>query len=173
MHVRNVHRRVVDRVERVTQLLDRLASDDDELWPRDRWPAMALDRPLQVGARGGHGPVRYWVELYEPGRRVRFRFTRPRGFDGFHDLHVVDDNDTAELVHVLDASMHGLARLSWPLLFRPLHDALIEDLLDNAQGRGARGNLRRTDSLVGWRRRWIEWCHASRWTRPRSRRTVH
>jgi hypothetical protein len=29
--------------------------------------------------------------------------------------------------------MVGPARLSWPLVFRPLHDALLEDALDNAE----------------------------------------
>ena len=28
---------------------------------------------------------------------------------------------------------HGVARLSWPLIFRPLHDALMEDALTCAE----------------------------------------
>jgi hypothetical protein len=139
MTVRNVHRRRLDTVQdvhRARELLDGLGTDRDRLWPRDRWPAMRLDRPLQVGARGGHGPVRYWVEHYEPGSRVRFRFERPRGLHGFHEFHVVaDPTGTGELVHVLEARLTGLAHLTWPLSFRPLHDALIEDSLDNARPR--------------------------------------
>ena len=38
------------------RLLDGLSAADDRLWPKDRWPAMRFDRPLKVGARGGHGP---------------------------------------------------------------------------------------------------------------------
>lgn len=38
--------------------------------------------------------------------------------------------------------MTGLARLSWPLVFRPLHDALIENVLDNA-ARHVTGHLER------------------------------
>lgn len=45
---------------------------------------MRLDRPLDVGASGGHGPVRYVVDAHEPGRSVRFRFTDPSGFHGHH-----------------------------------------------------------------------------------------
>jgi hypothetical protein len=137
MNVRNVHRRRLadaEGVRRVGGLLDALAGDHDRLWPRDRWPAMRFDRPLQVGARGGHGPVRYWVEHYEPGRRVRFRFERPRGFHGFHEFHLVTDpSGGGEVVHVVEARLTGTARLSWPLVFRPLHDALIEQALDNAE----------------------------------------
>jgi hypothetical protein len=131
VRVRNVHRRAVDDVDAVGALLDGLGSDDDRLWPRDRWPAMRLDRPLQAGARGGHGPIRYRVELYEPKRRVRFRFERPRGFDGFHEFCLVE-RDPPALEHLLEAHMTGAARLSWPLVFRPLHDDLIEDALTNA-----------------------------------------
>jgi hypothetical protein len=137
MNIRNVHRRRLadaQSVRRVGGLLDSLASERDRLWPRDRWPAMRFDRPLQVGARGGHGPVRYWVEHYEPGQRVRFRFERPRGLHGFHEFHLVTDaSDGGELVHLVEARLTGTARLSWPLVFRPLHDALIEQALDNAE----------------------------------------
>jgi hypothetical protein len=137
MNVRNVHRRRLAGAAGVRQvggLLDALAGDHDRLWPRDHWPAMRFDRPLQVGARGGHGPVRYWVEHYEPGQRVRFRFERPRGFHGFHEFHLVTDpSGGGELVHVVGARLTGTARLSWPLVFRPLHDALIEQALDNAE----------------------------------------
>ncbi len=30
-------------------------------------------------------------------------------------------------------STHGLAVLSWPLVYRPMHDALIEDSLATAE----------------------------------------
>lgn len=120
-----------------------LGSDADQLWPGDRWPRLRLDGPLGVGARGGHGPIRYRVESYEPSQRVRFRFERPRGFDGVHEFSVVVEGTApAQLVHVLEADMSGLARLSWPLVFRSLHDALIEDALDNAE-RQVTGQLQR------------------------------
>ena len=143
MRVRNVHRRTIGSPERLGALLDALASEEDRLWPGDRWPRLRLDGRLRVGARGGHGPVRYQVELYEPSRRVRFRFERPRGFDGVHEFCVVvDGQGPAQLVHVLEARMTGAARLSWPLVFRPLHNALIEDALDNAERHGT-GQLQR------------------------------
>lgn len=143
MHVHNVHRRTIGSPEQLGALLDALASDADRLWPGDRWPRLRLNGPLAVGSRGGHGPVRYRVEQYEPMRRVRFRFERPLGFDGFHEFRVIADHEApAQLVHVLDARMSSTARLSWPLVFRPLHDALIEDALDNAE-RHAAGQLQR------------------------------
>jgi hypothetical protein len=157
VRVRNVHRRAVDDVAAVGELLDGLGSVGDRLWPRDRWPAMRLDRPLEVGARGGHGPIGYRVELYEPKRRVRFRFERPRGFDGFHEFSLVE-GDPPTLEHVLQAEMTGAARLSWPLLFRPLHNDLIEDALANAaSGPGPRD--------------WSPTTRVLRWTLERVRQT--
>jgi hypothetical protein len=134
MVVRNVHEReLACAATRAGALIDTLASRDDRLWPHDRWPAMRLDRPLQVGAAGGHGPVRYVVEAYEPGRRVRFRFTGPRGFHGWHEFAVHASSGGCRLVHVLEMNARGPARISWPVVYRPLHDALVEDALDRAE----------------------------------------
>lgn len=96
---------------------------------------MKLDRPLGVGAKGGHGPVRYTVVGYAPGRWVRFRFTGPRGFHGFHE-YVVEESEDGGVVlnHLLAMRVRELARLTWPLFWRWLHDALIEDSLDRAEG---------------------------------------
>lgn len=89
---------------------------------------MKFDRPLGVGAIGGHGPIRYTVEAYERSRSVRFRFTGPRGFDGTHAFElVVVSADETRLRHVLAMEARGRAALTWPLVFRPLHDALVED----------------------------------------------
>ena len=85
MTTRNVHERVLSLTPaEVGAIVDSLASADDPLWPHDRWPPMRFDRPLTVGAIGGHGPIRYTVEEYEPGRMIRFRFTGPPGFHGGH-----------------------------------------------------------------------------------------
>jgi hypothetical protein len=104
--------------------------------PRASWPAMRLDRPLSVGARGGHGPIRYEVTEYEPGRSVVFRFRAPRGFVGTHTFEIAEtgvDGRSATLRHVVQMDLEGPARLAWPLVYRWLHDALVEDALDNAE----------------------------------------
>jgi hypothetical protein len=141
MAVLNVHqRRLAVSPDEAGSLIDSLAGPDDRLWPHHAWPPMRFDRPLAVGAVGGHGPIRYVVSHYVPGQWIRFRFTGPRGFDGFHELTVSTQDDGTLLRHTLSMRLHGWARLSWPLVFRPLHDALIEDGLDRAGvvGRPAR-----------------------------------
>ncbi|MEV7614426.1 SRPBCC family protein [Streptomyces sp. NPDC089799] len=136
MGVHNVHERLLAATEsEVGELLDTLASGDgDRLWPVPHWPRMEFDHPLGPGAVGGHGPVRYTVAGYAPGRWIRFEFTGPRGFHGFHELAVLPAGpDRARLHHTLSMSTRGAARLTWPLAWRPLHDACLEDGLDRAE----------------------------------------
>ncbi|MGW1738370.1 SRPBCC family protein [Nocardia sp. NPDC001965] len=134
MAVVDIHRRHLPvPVGAVSALMDSLAAADDALWPVHCWPAMRFDRPLDAGAVGGHGPVRYTVEHYVPGRWVRFRFTGPRGFDGFHEFTVAPTPAGADLIHLLAMNVRGRARLTWPLAYRWMHDALLEDCLDRAE----------------------------------------
>ncbi len=71
IRIRNVHaRRFVASIDRIGALIDSLAAEHDDLWPRDWWPPIRLDGPLRVGARGGHARVRHFVEDYfapQPG----------------------------------------------------------------------------------------------------------
>jgi len=94
---------------------------------------MAFDRPLETDAKGGHGPIRYFVEEYQPGRQVTFRFTKPDGFHGTHGFKVTPRESECELHHALEMTVSGSALLTWPLVFRPLHDALLEDGLDKVE----------------------------------------
>lgn len=132
--VRNTHERHVRaRPEQLGALLDGLAGPEDRLWPAGAWPPLRLDRPLAVGAAGGHGPIRYAVEAYTPGTLVRFRFTPSMGVDGTHTFHVLPEGGGSVLRHELAATPSGRMRLAWPVVVRWLHDALIEDLLDRAE----------------------------------------
>jgi hypothetical protein len=149
LRVRNVHeRRMSAPRERVGELLDSLSGSEDRLWPFESWPPMRLRPSLRVGAVGGHGPIRYRVEDYEAGVRVTFGFTGPRGFHGTHRFEVVADADCTILRHRIDMRATGMGLLSWPLVFGPLHDALIEDCLDKAEG-GLKGE---TAPHLGWSR---------------------
>ena len=154
MHVHNLHvRRLPAGETEVGALIDSLAGENDRLWPAD-WPPMRFDRPLGVGAAGGHGPVRYHVVGHQPGRWVRFRFTGPRGFDGFHEFTVHPGGEATDLHNLLSMRTRGRAVLSWPLLWRPLHDAALEDCLDRAE-RQLTGTVRRPA-------RWSRWVRALR-----------
>lgn len=126
MPVYNVHERLLP--DAAGSLID----DLDQIWP-EVWPRMWLDRPMAVGASGGHGLIRYTVDSYVPGEWVRFRVTAPRGFVGFHEFTSHDAPGGTVLRHTIAMSLHGSARLIWPLAIRWLHDAMIEDILDRAE----------------------------------------
>jgi len=157
MRIHNVHERLIEAPElEVGRLLDSLASPEDQLWPTDRWPRMVLDGPLGPGASGGHGPIRYVVEAYEPGRSVRFRFTRPPGFVGHHcfELEAVSADQT-RLRHSIEMHAHGLTWLKWALVIRHLHDALLEDALDRAETSLGAGLPQQRHSLRVCALRWM------------------
>jgi len=157
MKILNVHERELQASpDRVGALVDSLASRDDALWPKYAWPRMEFDRPLSVGARGGHGPIRYFVEEYVPGESIKFRFTGPKGFDGFHGYkRIKTTGNTVVLRHTLEMTTHGRAILSWPAVYRPMHDALIEDSLATAEA--SLGQAPRVQSWSLWVRflRWV------------------
>ncbi len=156
MRVLSIHERELQaKSAEVGALIDSLASPQDALWPKDAWPRMEFDRPLQVGATGGHGLIRYFAEEYKPGQSVRFRFTRPKGFSGYHGYEVLaQPNETTLLRHTLKMTTRGRATFSWLLLFRPMHDALLEDSLAVAQA---------SLGLTPHMKPWSYWVRFLRW----------
>lgn len=135
MKVINIHQRSYDVApEKVGALIDTLSSANDRLWPHHSWPEMKFDRPLSVGAAGGHGPVGYTVEEYQPGSFITFRFSKPTGFDGIHTFELLDDaSGSVVLRHTIDMDARGSGIIIWALMIRPMHDALLEDCLATAE----------------------------------------
>ena len=135
MKVVNVHQRLLyASPAQVGALIDSLASPADVLWPGRAWPRMRFDRPLAVGAAGGHGPIRYTVESYLPGQSIRFRFTAPTGFDGWHGFEVLEATHShCVLEHRIEMKARGRGLLTWVLAVKHLHNACVEDALSQAQ----------------------------------------
>lgn len=130
--VLNVHRRVLPgKPGDAEPLLRSLASHEDRLWPGHRWWPQRFDGGLVAGSKGGHGPVKYKVESVTP-RQVVYRFPRRGWFRGTHRFDLREHPAGAELVHTLEGTLHGRGLVLWPLLVRPLHDALVEDVLAQA-----------------------------------------
>ncbi|MEV0129846.1 SRPBCC family protein [Dactylosporangium sp. NPDC050688] len=148
--MRNVQRRTIDApMDRLGALLDRVAAPDGPLWPAPAWPPMRFDRPLGPGATGGHGMIRYTVVEHVPGRLLRCRFDPAIGVVGEHELRLEPAGRGTALVHVIDGRLTGGMRLWWPLAVRWLHEALLQDLLDNAE-RAATGTVRRPARWSWW-----------------------
>ena len=89
---------------------------------------------LKVGAKGGHGPIRYTIEIFHPGEIIQFRFDKPQGFNGVHRFEIIElDSQNTFLKHSIDMKTNLRATLIWYITIKWLHDALIEDLLDRVE----------------------------------------
>jgi len=114
------------------------------MWPRGRWPEL---RPEGIGF------LRHELLEHERGRSRRYRITGPDGFTGWHGWDVRANGATV-LRHVVEAECRGLARLGWPLVIQPIHNALHEDVLDRAEA-AVGGSPRGTE--------WSRWVRFLRW----------
>jgi hypothetical protein len=135
MKILNVHSRTINRPkEEIAQVLATLASKDDKVWPVKSWPRIYFGGDNRIGSEGGHGPVRYVIERFDPKGVFQFRFLRPKGFNGIHKFEIkpITDQQT-EVVHTISMTTKGMATLQWYVVIRPLHDALLEDLLDRVE----------------------------------------
>ena len=152
--IHNVHQReIAAPVTEVGGILDTLGSDDDRLWARDIWVAepVVFDRPLGVGAKGGHGSIRYSVVAYELGRRIVFEFAPEGGLAGTHRFELEPlGPDRCRLTHVLEAETSHWLRPLVPFLIG-WHDAMVETAMDRAQLE-ATGSLERRTRIPIWLR---------------------
>ncbi|MFI4967550.1 MAG: SRPBCC family protein [Gammaproteobacteria bacterium] len=132
MNVLNVHkRRLYTRPEDAWQLIANLGGKHDLLWP-DHWPGIHFDRQLGLGAIGRHGLIGYYVEQYSPPELIRFRVTAPKAFDGYHEFRILPQTDSVIFRHTVHIRTHGAATWLWLLVISPLHDAMVEDIMDRA-----------------------------------------
>jgi len=115
------------------------------------------DDPVRSSlGHGGHRRARthrYFVEEYRPGSS---HFTGPRGFDGFHAYEVVSTPGVPVVLrHPLKIATFGFASLSWPIAYRPMHDALVEGSLATAEASLGQSPDVRPWSLWGRFLRWV------------------
>lgn len=130
-----MHFRVIKQpIEKVAKLMETLSKDDDKVWPHENWPAMKFKGGIRVGAKGRHGPIRYQVEKYNPKECIRFRFTSPKGFIGTHEFSIEEMSEYETMItHTIDIRTKGKDTLSWLIVVRAMHDALLEDCLDKIE----------------------------------------
>ncbi|MFC4942508.1 SRPBCC family protein [Pseudonocardia sp. GCM10023141] len=154
--VHNAHQRALPvPAARVGALLDRMGRPGDPLWPAPDWSPMVLQGPLAVGVKGHHGPIRYHVSRYLPGREIEFTFAAGVGVRGTHTLTVEPTGPQAcVLRHDVTGRLHGPMLAVWPLAMCWLHNACVEDLLDRAETVLGTGPARP--------RRWSRWVRLLR-----------
>lgn len=157
MRISNKHTRTICKpINEVADLMASLSSNNDKLWPHEKWSPMKFDRELSVGATGGHGPIRYVVTEYKPGQKINFEFLAPSSFIGNHWFEIEEkDEKRTEITHTINMNVAGSAIVLWLMIIRPMHDALIEDSFDKAEL-----NL----GLAVQRKQWSFWVRLLRWT---------
>jgi len=135
MKVINVHTRLLP-VSRssVWEKIEKLSSRQDPVWPFERWPRMILHPGLIVGAKGGHGPIRYQVEEINLNHGIKFRFLSPSGFHGFHTLKIEGDEISLKVIHEINMETSFTSSFIWLFVIKHLHDALIEDAFTKLEG---------------------------------------
>jgi len=135
MKVLNVHKRIINQPKNdVAEILKTLATKNDKIWPKEIWPPMKFKDGIKVGAKGGHGPIRYSVEKYNPNKIIQFRFLKPNGFKGIHKFEINElSYEKTEIKHTIDIKTVGKGILIWILGIRSLHNALIEDGFDKLE----------------------------------------
>ncbi len=135
MKVTNIHKRIIHQPkDEVAHVFNTLASDDDRFWPTEKWPPMIFKQGKVEGAVGGHGPIRYSIQRYEPGNYIEFKFIKPDGFLGVHTFLLSElEPGKTEIQHKIEMKLAGKGVLTWYLAVKWLHDALLEDCLDKIE----------------------------------------
>ena len=135
MKVLNIHKRTINQPKiKVAELLKTLSTENDRIWPKEKWPEMKFKGGINIGAKGGHGPIRYSVEKYNPNEIIEFRFSKPNGFNGIHKFEINElTNEKTEIKHTISMNTVGRGTLIWILAIRSLHNALIEDGFDKLE----------------------------------------
>ena len=134
MDVINIHKRIIEQpVTEVATLFTTLSTENDMMLATNRWSLMKLDKGLQVGSKGGHGLIKYFVTEYQLEKSITFQFDMT-GFEGFHRFSLIQlGSDKTELSHTINMTTTGSATLKWALAIRWLHDAYIEDGFDKVE----------------------------------------
>lgn len=135
MRVINIHKRNIHQPkQKIIELIETLSTDEDKVWPIKSWPAIRLMDGLKEGSQGGHGSIRYSVHKYVSGKLILFKFSEPKGFNGFHKFEITEiENDLTEVMHTIEMNTSGTGIFTWVVVIRWLHDALIEDTFDNIE----------------------------------------
>jgi hypothetical protein len=135
MKIINTHQRKYEHpIDKISKIFESLSSTKDMMWPHERWSPMTLEQGLNVGSSGGHGPIKYFVSQYNPGRNVEFTFIEPSGFRGIHKFELNETiNNSCLLKHQIKMNVSFKGFILWYFAIKWLHDALIEDCFDKVQ----------------------------------------
>jgi hypothetical protein len=125
MKISNCHQRTVAAPP---ERLAALVADFDRVWPAEIAPA---PRP-QGGGRYDAG-LMLWEEFDRPGAARAFRVVRPDALLAEHWFELEPAEGGTMLRHIIEGHAHGKYEAIWRDRIEPLHDRILEALLDNVE----------------------------------------
>ena len=132
MKVRNRHERMVAAPPaRIAALI----ADFDGVWPTQIAPA-----PRRQGHRLYDAGLMLWEEFDRPGAARAFRVVRPEELQGEHWFELEPLEGGTVLRYTVEGRAVGKYEAIWCERIEPLHDLILEALLDNVEAAVASGD---------------------------------
>ena len=131
MKIRNRHERMIAAPpERVAALI----ADFDRVWPTEIAPAPRRQGPRLYEA----GPM-LWKEFDRPAAARAFRVVRPDELQAEHWFELEPADGGTVLRHTVEGSAAGRYEAIWRERIEPLHNLILEALLENVESAAAAG----------------------------------
>jgi hypothetical protein len=131
MKISNRHERMVAAPPaRIAALI----ADFDRVWPTEIAPAPRRQGPRLYDA----GPM-LWEEFDRPGAARAFRVVRPEGLQGEHWFELEVAERATVVRYMIEGRAVGRYEAIWCERIGPLHDRILEALLDNVEAAVASG----------------------------------
>ena len=131
MKITNCHERIVAAPpERIAALI----ADFSRVWPTQIAPA-----PRRQGHRLYDAGPMLWEEFDRPGAVRAFRVVRPDQLQAEHWFELTLAGGATVLRHTVDGWAAGKYEAIWGERIEPLHDLIIEALLENIEAAAASG----------------------------------
>ena len=129
MKITNRHERIVAAPpEQIAALI----ADFGRVWPTEIAPA-----PLRQGHRLYDVGLMLWEEFDRPGAARAFRVVRPAELQAEHWFELELAEGSAVVRHVIEGCTAGKYEAIWRERIEPLHDLILEALLDNVEAAAA------------------------------------
>jgi hypothetical protein len=125
MEVRNQHERVIAAPP---QPIAALIADFGAIWPTQIAPA-----PRPQGRRLYDAGLMLWEEFDRPGAARAFRVVKPGEIRAEHWFELQPVGGATVLRHTIEGCVAGKYEAIWRERIEPLHDLILEALLDNVQ----------------------------------------
>ena len=123
MEIRNRHERIIAAAP---ERIDALIADLDRVWPTEIAPA-----PRRQGPRLYDAGLMLWEEFDRPAAARAFRVVRPDELRAEHWFELELTDGGTVLRHMIEGSAAGRYEAIWRERIGPLHDLILEALLDN------------------------------------------